>query len=353
MDKAREWTDEKLEQMEKEISDIYSEAQSDLTKKWNAYMERGKKRLSTLYEKAQAEIKDNKLNGTSEDKAQKAYEAAVRNYTLKNDDYKAMVDTTTDKLAHTNETALAYSNDQLPDVYTKNWAQVGEDLKGVDLSSTEDNGKTIKKIVSEDTVKRMIKTGDVTTPFMRSPKYLNIPKDKRWNTKQINSSVLQGILQGESMQDIAKRLLPIVDRNASAAIRNARTLVTGAENSGRNDSYDRLGKEGIVMKKVWLATGDERTRPWHLDMDGQEVDPDESFTDGNGNKLKYPGDPSAAAETVYNCRCSMKTHIIGFRKADGSISYVDFEDDEESLHEREIEAERRVRSNGSRSDNQR
>lgn len=344
MDKAREWTDEKLEQMEKEISDIYSEAQSDLTKKWNEYMERGKKRLSTLYEKAQAEIKDNKLNGTSEDKAQKAYEAAVRNYTLKNDDYKAMVDTTTDKLAHTNEIALAYSNDQLPDIYAKNWAHIGEDLKGVDLSFTGDNGATIKKIVNEDTIKRLIKTGDVTTPFMRSPKYMNIPKDKRWNTKQINSSVLQGILQGESMDKIAKRIFPIVDRNASAAIRNARTLVTGAENAGRHDSYERLSEEGLVMKQVWIATPDDRTREAHLVMDGQEVDIDEPFIDGDGNKLDYPGDPSAPSETVYNCRCGIKSHVIGFRRADGSISAINFKNTEESMHERQIREEQERRN---------
>lgn len=319
--------------MEQEISDIYSEAQSDITKKWEAYMKRGTERLSKLREEAK----------TGEATAQKAYETAVRNYTLRNDDYKAMVDATTDRLAHTNEIALAYSNDQLPDIYAKNWAQVGEDLDEVDFSFTEDNGYTIKKLVNEDTVKQMIQTGDITTPFMESPKYLNIPKDKRWNTKQINSSVLQGILQGESMDKIAKRIFPIVDRNASSAIRNARTLVTGAENAGRNDSYKRLEDEGIVMKKVWLATGDERTRAWHLDMDGQERDPDESFTDGNGNKLRYPGDPSGAAETVYNCRCSMKTKIIGFRKANGSISYVDFEDNEENLHEKQIRSERSKR----------
>lgn len=326
--------------MESEISDIYSEAQPDIVEKWEAYMKRGEARLSKLREKAEAEIK----SGSGETTAQKAYEDAVRNYTLKNEDYKAMVDVTTDKLAHTNEIALAYSNDQLPDIYAKNWAQVGNDLKDVDLSFTGDNGKTIKKIVNEGTVKQMIQSGDVTTPFMKSPKYLNIPKDKRWNTKQINSSVLQGILQGESMDKIAKRIFPIVDRNSSAAIRNARTLVTGAENAGRQDSYEKLSEEGLVLKKVWIAAPDDRTREAHIVMDGQEVDVDEAFVDGDGNELEYPGDPSGVPETVYNCRCSMKTHVIGFRRDDGSISEVDFKNEEESMHERQIreEQERRM-----------
>ena len=82
-------------------------------------------------------------------------------------------------------------------------------------------------------------------------------------------------------------------------------------------------------------------------MDGQEVDPDDVFVDGNGNKLEYPGDPSADPSTVYNCRCSMKTHIIGFRKADGRIEEI--EDDGEktqSSHEKEIEREKKVRKDG-------
>lgn len=335
-DEAREWTDEKLKEMEQKISDIYSESQSDITAKWEAYMKRGEARLSKLREKAEAEAK----SGSGDTMAQKAYESAVRNYTLKNEDYKTMVDVTTDKLAHANEIALAYSNDQLPEVYTKNWAQVGSDLSNVNLSFMEDNGTSIKRIVNEDTIKRLIESGDVQTPFMKSPKYLNIPKDKRWNTKQINSSVLQGILQGESMKDIAKRIFPIVDRNSSAAIRNARTLVTGAENAGRNDSYKRLSDEGAVINKVWIATPDGRTRDWHLEMDGQEVPSDEYFIDGLGNELEYPGDPGGAPESVYNCRCSMKSHIIGFRRADGSISYVDYERTEKTLHEQQIEAEK-------------
>lgn len=284
LDEARKKTDSKLEEMEQELAKIYREAQSDLTEKWNAYMERGEKRLSALRESGD----------------EKAYQDAVKSYTLKNQWYKNMVDDTTERLAKVNDVALAYINDQMPELYSINYNQARHTADQVGVSFN---------LVDESTVKRLVRDGDIELP----KKKMDIPKDKRWNTKKLNSSVLQGILQGESMNKIAKRILPIVDSNKNAAIRNARTMVTGAENLGRLDSYKQLSDDGIVLAKVWMATPDGRTRDWHLDMDGQEVPINDYFIDGLGNELEYPGDPGGAPETVYNCRCAMAANVIGFR----------------------------------------
>lgn len=327
-DKAREWTDEQLEKLEKKISKEYKQAEKELTQKWNAYMEKGEARLSAL-EQAVSDAKksgDKDLIKEAQDKLQKAKE----NYTLQNTHYKDMVDSVTMDIAKVNQQALSYINGQLPNIYATNYEQAKDILDDLPVSYSLHN---------KSTVMNMIDKGDIKLP----KKKINIPKDQRWNTKKINSSVLQGILQGEPMDKIAKRLLPIMDNNKVSAIRNARTLVTGAENRGRLDSYKELEDQGIVLKKVWIATGDDRTRDWHLSMDGQEVDVDENFVDGNGNELEYPADPSAEPETVYNCRCSMRTHVVGFRKDDGSINYVDYEH-EEGLHQQQIEAEKEKRA---------
>ena len=138
----------------------------------------------------------------------------------------------------------------------------------------------------------------------------------------MNSAVLQGIIQGDSMDRIAERILPIVHNNESAAIRNARTMVTGAENQGRLDSFQELQDMGTVIKKKWIATLDDRVRAWHAEMDGDEVDLDENFVDGNGNELQYPGDPDAEPETVYNCRCAMEAVIVGFKDENGNVNYI-------------------------------
>lgn len=298
-DKVREWTDKQLSNMEKNIAKQYKQAEKELTEKWNAYMQKAGKQIESAekdYAKALAGEDQEQIK-----KAKKALEEAKKENTLNNQYYNDMVDSVTLDMAQVNQQALDYVNGKLPAIYAENYEQVRDAASEPGISFS---------LVDKSTVNRMIADGDIKLP----KKKLQIPKDQRWNTRQINSSVLQGILQGESMDKIAERLKPIMNNNQKSAIRNARTLVTGAENRGRLDSYKELEEQGLILKKVWIATTDDRTREWHLSMDGQEVDIDEPFVDGNGNELEYPGDPNAEPETVYNCRCSMRTEIVGFKK---------------------------------------
>lgn len=321
-DKARQVTDKKLSQLERKIAKTYNQAREELTKTWAEYMEQGDAHLSALY--------------ASGDK--KAYQSALKEYTLTNQHYKEMVEATTFKLANVNKTALAYAKGELPEIYAINYNHMATIYSESGIDVRLGINFTIR---NPYTVKRMIIDGDIKLP--NANKRLNIPKDQRWNTKQINSSVLQGITQGESMDKIAKRLQPILDNNEAAAIRNARTLVTGAENRGRLDSYEAAQDDGIVLEKQWMATGDGRTRDWHLALDGVSIPIDEMFDDGYGG-LMYPGDPSGAPESVYNCRCRMISKIIGFKSEDGSFISAG-EPDEFTLHDREIRNERKKRAN--------
>ena len=159
-------------------------------------------------------------------------------------------------------------------------------------------------LVDKNTVKRLQKKGDVELPY----KDLDEEKDEKWNTKLLNSKLMENVLSG--------------------------TMLTGAENAGRQDSYEDLTEQGVVMKKVWIATPDDHTRESHFDLDGEEVDVDEEFSNG----CMYPGDPNGDPPEVYNCRCSMRTHIVGFKKNDGSV--VEVKGDRGStMHEEQMEAE--------------
>ena len=193
-------------------------------------------------------------------------------------------------------------------------------------------------LIDEDTIKRREREGDVSTPFMRTKKYLDIPKDERWNTKQLNSKLLQGILNGDPIPKIAQSFLDVVNNNESAAMRNARTMITQAECGGRQDSYENLAEQGVIQKKVWIATPDDRTRESHIEIDGEEVDIDDNFSNG----CAYPADPAGDAEEVYNCRCSMRTHIIGFRRDDGTIVDVGYDRDK-TLHDKQMAEEKERR----------
>ena len=322
-DEARSKTDKRLERAERELTKIYQKSAKGIYSKWNKYMNDAAKKIKPLqdeYDKAK-QIGDKDLIKETGFKLGQA----KREITLQNEHYKSMLAETTKRLAEVNQTAVAYLNKQIPDIYALNYNAISGEAfdMGVQFG-----------LVDAHTVKRLVIDGKIELPY----KDLDIPKDMRWNKKQLNSAVLQGILQGDSINKIAKRIVHIVDNNASAAIKNARTMVTGAECRGREDSYRELGSRGVVLKKVWIATPDNRTRESHLELDGEEVDVNEAFSNG----CMYPGDPSGDPSEVYNCRCSIRTHIIGFRANDGSISEIDFERGE-TLHDKQMEEEKERR----------
>lgn len=281
--------------MEKKVTNIYSRAQKEISKKWNEYMESHKGKVDTVYNTLQEAIKSGDRSAIDAAKAE--YERTVKNVTLNNNRYKAMVNETTAKLAHTNEVALDYVNGNMAKVYTLNYNDfANENITGYNFA-----------LVNEQAMKNLAKSDKSLLP----KKKLDIPKDQRWNTKSINAEVLQGILQGENIPKIAKRLTHVTDMNRKSAIRNARTMITSAENKGKQDSFEKAEEDGIILVRRWVATHDERTRESHALLDGQEVGTKEPFTSIYG-KIMYPGDPTADAADVYNCRCALRSVVKGF-----------------------------------------
>lgn len=157
--------------------------------------------------------------------------------------------------------------------------------------------------------------------------------DLAFGKKQITASVTSALLQGKSIDGISTDLQKrISTMGASSAVRTARTAVTAAQNGGRQDTYTSAKAMGIELKKEWLASLDARTRPAHGAADGQQVDVDEPFI-VDGYKMMFPGDKSAPAYLVYNCRCSTVAAIDGVTdrgqrraKIDGTGEYVVVQD---------------------------
>ena len=135
-----------------------------------------------------------------------------------------------------------------------------------------------------------------------------------WDVKQIQSVATQSILQGESIPEIAERLAETVgDKDAAAAVRNARTMITGAENAGRQAGAERAVEKGINLTKLWVATLDMRTRHTHRILDGQRQPIDKPFV-VDGDEIMYPGDMNAKPYLLYNCRCTYITQFKGLEK---------------------------------------
>ena len=286
-DKAHRLTDEKLEEMEKRLSAIYSRAEKEMQKTADEYFSKFAKQ-----DEAKRKLLDQ--GKITEDEYKKWRKGKV----MYGKRFTEMKEQCAKQLLNVNQTALAYVNGELPEVYALNYNALAGSVDGV--------GGYSFTLVDADTVRNLATTDTSLLPY----KKLDPSRDIPWNMKKINAETLQGILQGESMDKIAKRLRNVQEMNRTQAIRSARTIVTGAENKGRQDSYARAEADGIILQKEWLATNDGRTRHSHAMLDGAIVDQDKKFDNG----LMYPGDPSGRPEEVYNCRCTLVAKVNGFKK---------------------------------------
>ena len=289
-DKAHRLTDEKLEKIEKRLSAIYSRAEKEIQKTADEYFSK----FAAQDEKKRKLLEQGKITEEEYTKWRKGKVMYGKRFT-------EMKEQCAKQLLNVNQTAIAYINGELPEVYALNYNALESAVDGV--------GGYSFTLVDADTVRNLAVTDTSLLPY----KKVDPAKDIPWNMKKINAETLQGILQGESMDKIAKRIMNVQEMNKTQAIRSARTIVTGAENKGRQDSYKRAEEDGIVMKREWIATNDSRTRHWHAELDGVEVDIDEPWVNEFG-EIMFPGDPSADPANTYNCRCSMSAKVIGFKK---------------------------------------
>lgn len=289
-DIAHYQTDLKLEEMEKRLSAIYSRAEKEIQQTADEYFSK----FAAQDEKKRKLFEQGKITEEEYTKWRKGKVMYGKRFT-------EMKEQCAQQLLNVNKTAIAYINGELPEVYAINYNALESAVDGV--------GGYSFTLVDADTVRNLAATDKSLLPY----KEIDPAKDIPWNMKKINAETLQGILQGESMDKIAKRIMNVQEMNKTQAIRSARTIVTGAENKGRQDSYKRAEKDGIVMKREWIATNDSRTRHWHAELDGVEVDIDEPWVNDFG-EIMFPGDPFADPANTYNCRCSMSAHVIGFKK---------------------------------------
>ena len=286
-DTAHAKTDEKLEEMEKRLSAIYSRAEKEIQQTADEYFSK----FAKQDEAKRKLLEQGKITEEEYTKWRKGKVMYGKRFT-------EMKEQCAKQLLNVNKTAVAYINGELPEVYALNYNAIESAVDGV--------GGYSFTLVDADTVRNLAVTDTSLLPY----KKIDPKKDIPWNMKKINAETLQGILQGESMDKIAKRMMNVQEMNRTQAIRSARTIVTGAECKGRQDSYARAEADGIILERTWLATNDSRTRHSHAVLDGETKPIDTPFSNG----LMYPGDPDGEPSEVYNCRCTLIAKVKGFKK---------------------------------------
>ena len=312
-DLGQKRTDERVDEINKRLLAAYTEAAKDLQKK----AEEHTKRYQRTEKRLLAEMQAGK-------KTQDYIDRWKAGQVFIGKQWQSKVDQMARSLVDTERQAVEIVNGGQLECFADN-------TNYIEFRIDRDNGFGVNfSLYDETTVKGLIEQ----EPELMRRRYVDGKACEAWNRKIISNCITQGILQGEKIGDIAKRIArDTVSTDMKAMVRYARTAMTCAQNAGRLQAMYDSKKRGIYCKKVWLAVDDERTREAHSELDGQTAEIDEPF-DSLLGEIMYPGDPNASDENVWNCRCA-----LGYEYPDVPIETIDEEESEADYEEWEEEQE--------------
>lgn len=291
-DSAHEFSDAEIRAFEREVAGVYGEASKTAYANLKRYL-------------AQFEADDEKMRERLE--AGEITKAQYRSWRsgkiAAGRRYRIVLKQCAEAMTHANVVAAAAIEGRLPEVYAENYNygtwQV-ESAAGVDTAYALQDASTVQRLLTDH------------DSYLPKPS-VNVAKDMAWNRRLIANQITQGVLLGESIPKIAKRMQDVTGANRAAAVRLARTSTTAAENAGRVDSYKRAKGLGIKVQQEWMATLDGRTRSSHRKLDREKVEVGEKFSNG----CRYPGDPEAPYAETCNCRCTLIACCDGLDVLDG------------------------------------
>ena len=305
-DRGHQLTDQMLTDLEKRLHDEYEKAAKEIQLKLDDYM----KRFSTK-DKIWQKWVDKGV------KTQEEYQEWRIGQLAMGERWEKMKDRIVSDQTNANQIARQITNREMPSIFAlnANYAiyQAEHDAR-IDTSLTLYNREAVDRILRED-------PDLLLPPGKKVSQQIKTKKAVRWEKQKIQSVMMQGIVQGESIPKIASRLASAVaDSDYKAAVRNARTMATNAQNAGRYDAYERLQNNGVDLTLEWAATLDDRTRHEHRLMHGQRRDVGEPFV-VDGIEIMYPaqtGDFMGVRESdipqslIWNCRCTILAWVKGF-----------------------------------------
>lgn len=290
-DQAHDFAEQKIAEFQAEVRETYQQAQADAQEALSRFL----KRFEKEDERQREKVKAGELS-------REDWLAWRKGQMLTGRRLSSTLDQVSQAMTEANQVAVAALAGRLPEVYAENanYAafQVCE-ASGLDLAFS---------LVDAPTVQHMLTAGEA----LFSVPALDVAKDVAWNRRLMASQLTQGVLLGESIPKMARRVQSVTGSNIATATRTARTAVTGAECAGRVSSYERARDMGIKLKQEWVATLDGRTRHSHRKLDGEKAEVGGTFPNG----CRFPGDPTARYAEICNCRCTLVAAVEGFETDD-------------------------------------
>lgn len=283
---GHEFADKKLRGMAKEIQALYAQAAKEAEERLAKFLDT----FNAADEERREAVKAGKLS-------EKAYKAWRQKEFMTGEKYIAVRDSLAEQMADSAQLVVAAINGHMPEVYAENLNYshfMCETGTGFNLAFDLVNADALQVLATHG--HRLVPEAD----FVRN-------KCVSWNKRQIAGQIGIGILLGEPIPAIAKRMSNVTGMNAKNSIRTARTLTTAAENAGVLKGFHDAQKIGVRMKQEWLATLDGRTRDSHRHVDGEKVEVGGKFSNG----CRMPGDPEAPYSETANCRCTLVAAVDG------------------------------------------
>ena len=276
----------------KALGDLYGDAMKDVEKQI--------KQFNAQFSKADLRMRQQLDAGKITDEYYKRWRKVQISRSKR---WETMRNQMADRMKNADKQAAAYINNTLPSIYALNHDYT---CYTIDQAGVMEGGSFT--LTNERTVRELV-MGDNHVSFKTvRPK---LTKNYNYNVQRLQRALTLGILSGKSTDKIATDFMRIMGTNRKSAVRAARTAVTSAQNAGCQSAFDQATDMGISIQKEWMCTHDSRTRESHINLDGQRVDNDATFSNG----LRYPGDPNGAPAEVYNCRCTMRAILPAMIKA--------------------------------------
>jgi uncharacterized protein with gpF-like domain len=309
-------TERRYEALRRRINREYRQAEKELREKMEEFFAKSAERDK----KKRQELADGKIT-------MQEYQRWLRGQVFQGKRWQEKVDQMARQLTQVDETATAIVNGERLNVFADNMNyQHGEAERIIGARFDLYDQATVARLLDEQ-------------PNLLPPRRVKRSEDVPWYHKLINNCVTQGILQGESVPQIADRIgVQTGERGRTAMLRNARTAVTSAQNAGRIEAMHQQEQMGIRVQKKWIAAIDNRTRDAHRDpaLAEQVINIDQPFKTMLGEIL-FPGDPAAHPANVYNCRCTLGYVYPDYQNTAQDAAQEDARGTEEERRAEELE----------------
>ena len=169
-------------------------------------------------------------------------------------------------------------------------------------------------VVRNRKAKKSVTVEDSEDPEQTAEIAANFLKNNKGRAKDVGNTTVdlarQAVAAGVEAGLPPKKIANLIQDSVGGAVGDyrarmiARTETAAAYNYANLEQASSLEDSTGPLNKIWVAASDERVRDAHAEADGQSVPLDEDFLVG-GEYMSHPGDPSADASEVINCRCTL------------------------------------------------